>query len=534
MSISLQAGVAPSSETPGLCVRALLDPDRYEHEVHDPELLETHISWVVLTGPYAYKIKKPVAPGFLDFSTLERRRFYCHEELRLNRRLAPDIYLEVVPITGTLRDPRIGGAGEPIEYAVKMRQFPQTALMDRLVRTGALSTGDIDALAARVAEFHERIATAPRESPFGEPALVHEPVDANFEQLGSIDDAGTRARLAALREAAVRCWRTRVDDLAARKRDGFVRECHGDLHLGNIALVEGRIIIFDGIEFSEELRWIDVMSEIAFLLADIDHRKHAHFGWRFLDHYLERTGDYAGLRVLPYYRSYRAMVRAKVARLRLGQAGLARDERATLEHEFSDYLELAERYLRPATPFLVITRGLAGCGKTTITSQLLESVGAVRVRSDVARKRLFGLAADARSGSALGRGIYSADATRQTYERLRRLADAILDAGYNAIVDATFLDRKDRDRFRTLAEERGVHFVLLDIEADEPTLRKRITRRERERRDASEAGLAVLEHQLRSYRALDPDERRSALAVDGVHPNIDAVIEILAAHAHRS
>lgn len=536
MSISLQASAASSSGgAPRLCVRALLDPARYDHEVRSPSLVETHISWVVLTGPYAYKIKKPVAPGFLDFSTLERRRFYCHEELRLNRRLAPDIYLSVVPITGTHEDPRMGGEGTPIEYAVQMRQFPQSALMDRLARCGALGPEDIDALARRVAEFHGCIESAPADSGFGEPCRVHDPVEGNFEQLlPLIDDPRLRARLTALREASARAWRARKDVLASRKRGGFVRECHGDLHLGNMARIDARIVIFDGIEFSEELRWIDVMSEIALLLADLDHRGHEALAWRFLNRYLEHTGDYAGVRILPYYMCYRAMVRAKVARLRLAQSGLEQAERDTLDAEFASYLGLAERCLEPGKPRLVITRGLSGCGKTTIAEALLAPLGAVRARSDIERKRLFGLAPQARSGSGLESGIYDPPASRETYERLRALAGAVIEAGYTAIVDATFLEPSTRARFKALAAEHRVPFVILDIEADEPTLRARIARRAEAGRDASEADLAVLERQLGAWQPLAPEERADAVAVDGAHPDANAIAQAVARAARDS
>jgi hypothetical protein len=490
----------------------MLTPQWYDHAVERCELIETHISWVILTGRYAYKVKKPVDLGFLDFSTLEKRHFYCEEELRLNRRLASAIYLGVVPITGTPQEPVLGGRGEAIEFAVKMAQFPQPAQLDRMLEAGKLETSHLDAFANMIADFHRHAARSTAEDSYGGPAQVWQPMAENFTQIREhIVDAPQLEVLAGLERWSGSLFARLAPLLARRKADGFIRECHGDMHLRNLAWIDNTPIAFDGIEFNSNLRWIDVISEVAFLVMDLHDRGRPELAQRFLNAYLERSGDYAGLKVLPLYLVYRAMVRAKVCAIRLGQAVPDEAERVTVESEFAQYLALARSYTLPTTPALLLTRGLSGSGKTSLSQPLLELLPAIRIRSDVERKRLFGMEALESGRAAPAQGIYSAEAGRRTYGRLRELAAEVLDAGYTVIVDATFLQREQREPFERLARERGVNFALLEFTADKATLRRRITQR---RGDASDADLAVLEHQLSAVKPLTAEERARCVAID--------------------
>jgi aminoglycoside phosphotransferase family enzyme/gluconate kinase len=495
-------------------IRALLEPERYDHPVERVELVETHISWVLLAGDYAYKIKKPVDLGFLDFSTLPRRRHFCEEELRLNRRLAPQIYLGVVLVTGTPDDPRIGGAGEPIEYAVKMRRFAQEAQLDRVLARGELKPAHIDALADELARFHGEIAVAGRGTPFGEPDAVYAPMHENFEQIRPRVDAALHAPLARLEQWTQAAHKRLMSVLATRKRDGFIRECHGDAHLANMALLDSGVVLFDCLEFNENLRWIDVMSELAFAVMDLDDRGRPDLGWRLLNRYLEQTGDYAGLKVLRFYQVYRALVRAKVAAIRLSQPGLSPDERAHALDDYQGYVELSERYTQARATPLLITHGVSGSGKSTVAQMLIETYGAVRVRSDVERKRLAGLHPMARSESAIDAGLYTADLSRQTYARLGELARAVIDAGLPAIADATFLKHAQRDAMRTLAASLGVPFVILDTTAPDAVLRARVKIRRELGHDVSEATATVLERQLATREPLDAEEQRRSVRIE--------------------
>ncbi len=482
------------------------------HTLEQPvEVVETHISWVLLVGGYAYKIKKAISLGFLDFSTLEKRRFYCAEELRLNRRLAPDLYLEAVAISGSAGQPRLNSGEPAIEYAVKMRRFPQSGLLDQALLRGDLTAATIDAIARKIADFHAAIAVAAGDSPFGTSQRVHQPVAENFAQIRAQRGIPPHPELDELERWSEREYRARQAAFAARKAQGCIRECHGDLHLGNIVLLDGEAVPFDGIEFNENLRWIDVVSEAAFLAMDLQDRQQPRLARRFLNAYLEQTGDYAGLAVLRYYLAYRAMVRAKVAAIRAGQSDPAGAEQEGLRNLLNGYIELAQGYTRPARPFLAITHGLSGSGKTTATQALLEAMEVFRIRSDVERKRLYGLKPEARSDGA---GIYSPEATRRTYDKLAELARGIIRSGFPAIVDAAFLKPRERAAFRELARELGVPFAILDFTAPASLLRERVEQRRRHGHDASEADVAVLENQLRYGEALDGAERAEVIAVD--------------------
>ncbi len=504
-------------------IDSLRNPAAFPHDVTSIEVLETHISWVVLAGSFAYKIKKPVNLGFCDFTSLADRHFYCEEELRLNRRLAPELYLDVLPIGGTEDAPRIAGSGPPLEWCVRMRQFDQDRLLNRLIDQGSLQPRQIDALARQVAEFHARIPVAEDDGPFGTPTAVAEPIRANFSHLDQLESPADREVVERLRDWCERELRRLNDVLAGRKRARFVRECHGDMHLGNMfldgpSLDAARITIFDCIEFNESLRWIDVLSEVAFCTMDLADHGRFDFAWRFINAVLEWSGDYAGLSVFSLYFTYRALVRAKVARIRLRQAGLPADERSRASSELAKYLQLAERSLERRPQFLAITHGLSGSGKTQGTQAILEQSGAIRVRSDVERKRLAGLNPLASTGSQLASGLYAPEFSRRTFARMAELATAVIGAGFPVILDATFLRRSEREQFRTLAETLGVPFVILDFPTDEATCRERIRQRAQERCDASEATEAVLDRQLRLHEALSDAEQEFAVRFDEDRP----------------
>ncbi|WP_333843824.1 bifunctional aminoglycoside phosphotransferase/ATP-binding protein [Pelomicrobium sp.] len=506
-----------------LLVQALLRPAAFPHPASDLQLLETHISFVILSGPYAYKIKKPLNLGFLDFSTLARRRHYCEEELRLNRRLAPELYLEVVAVRGDARAPAFFGEGPVLEYAVKMRRFDQQTLLDRVASREGLADEWGERLAVQVAAFHREVAVAAEGGPHGTPAAVMAPAAENFAQLLVLcPEPALKARLEALRAWTEAEAARLLPAFRQRLAAGAVRECHGDLHLGNMALVEGNIVIFDCIEFDPGLRWIDVVNEAAFLVMDLHHRGQARVARYFLNRYLEETGDYGGVSLLRFYLVYRALVRAKIAAIRARQPGLGDEGRAAQREECAAYVALAERFCRQEERLLILTCGVSASGKSRFTRRLLPLIDAIRVRTDVERKRLAGLEPTSRSGSGLETDLYTPQITRHVYEHVAQLCLAIAQAGWIAIADGTFLKRWQRSLVTDAARTAGLRCVVLEFNAAEELLRERVRRRLARGIDVSEADERVLERQLAQREALHDKEADQVLRFDtGKQPDPD-------------
>lgn len=481
-------------------------------DINASNVIETHISWVLLIGQYAYKIKKPVNFGFLDFSTLEKRRFCCNEELRLNQRLAAELYLEVVPISGTPDHPQLGGTGNPIEYAIKMTRFPAGQLLGDLAKRGQLGIETIDQLSRIIADFHQTIDRTDTHSPYGDSDNIHHWFAENFEHIRPllVDDK-QKHRLDNLQLWGDSEWHKLSDFMERRKQQGYVRECHGDLHLGNMTLINGKPTLFDCLEFNPLLRWIDVISEVAFLCIDLLHLGYDRYAYRFLNRYLQHTGDYHGLGLLHYYLVYRALVRAKVSLLRMtqlpGNAAAAQQARC----DYAGFAALAERFTQPRPAILIITHGYSGSGKSTFAAQLAEKIGAFQIRSDIERKRLFGYAANDQTGSAINDGLYTQDANEQTYRHLLALAKSVLAAGFPVIVDAAFLKSEQRNPFRDLAADLGVAFRIVSFHASDAELARRITQR---KDDASEATLSVLDRQLQTAQPLSTQEQAETLTID--------------------
>jgi len=454
------------------------------------EVIATHISWVLLAGDHAWKIKKPVRLPFVDYGSLAARRHCCEEEVRLNRRLAPSLYLGVSRITGSAQAPCLDGAGEAIEYAVRMHRFAAGALFSEQLAAKTLAPARVDALAALLGDFHQQAPAAAPDSGYGSPEGRRRVALAALEGAAAMATPGELARL--------RPWlETQADALAApwreRLQSGRVREGHGDLHLDNVVSLDGAVAAFDGIEFDPALRWIDVIDDLAFAVMDFAARGRRDFAFRLLNGWLDRTGDHDGVAALRFAAVYRALVRAQVEQLR----GPGRSDAARR------YLDAALSWTQPAAPALVITHGLPGSGKTFESQRLLERTGAIRIRSDVERKRLFGLGMldDSR---ARGLDLYTAEATRRTYALLEAKARALLAAGWPVILDAAFLRRDERAAARALAGELQVPFAILDCQAPPDVLRERLLAR---RGDASEADVAVLERLAAVAEPLTNEER---------------------------
>jgi uncharacterized protein len=453
------------------------------------EQVTTHAAMIFLVGERAYKIKRPVRYSFLDFSTADRRRQALEAELRLNRRTAPMLYERVLPIT---RDQRgalaLEGAGEPVEWLLQMRRFDQAALLDRIAQRHALEEGTMDTLARTIAAFHDE---AERRPDLGGHAGMAEVIEGNAGDLASLVGPVFEQATVDAVNGSTRGALERVRDLLEQRRDaGFVRHCHGDLHLGNIVLLGGEPVLFDCLEFDEALAVTDTFYDLAFVLMDLEHRDLDALAQRLLNGYLDATWDDAGAALLPLFLSCRATIRAKVA----GFA--ARSEADDAEREIAAaraYLDLAQRFLAPAPARLVAIGGISGTGKSTVARALAPGLGAapgaVVLRSDVIRKRLFRAAPTER----LGPEAYREEISLKVYDTLTSRTEILLRAGHSVIVDAVFLDGRDRTKVEQVAADAGVPFQGLWLIAPRKILMARVRSR---RGDASDADAAVLQAQL--------------------------------------
>ena len=506
------------NELPSTWIQGLTNPACYPHPVDQVKVVETHISWVVLTGLFAYKIKKPVKYSFVDFSTLEKRRWFCGEEVRLNRRLAPEIYLGIVPIAGSYGCPQFEGQGAAFEFAVKMKQFSSDPDILNILASEEKADACIAQLADRIGTFHANLEKCGVGSPYGNSDMVWQPIKECLQEVPlQLLTPHIQQVLSHLERWLETEWQALADVFPYRKQGGFIRECHGDLHLGNIAMFEGKVCVFDALEFEPRLRWIDVMSEVAFLVMDLEKHDHRDLAFLFLNRYLELTGDYEGLRVFRLYLVYRALVRAKVAGLRSVQLVTHDPEEEKTKRELTEYLELAHRLTVRPTPSLILMHGVSGTGKTTVSTEIIKAIDGIRVRSDVERKRLFG--EEPRSKEMVPEaGLYQRDRTVRTYEHLRNLANVLLKAGFSVIVDATFLQRQQRELFKRLAKEQGCHWFVVDVFAPEAVLAERIEHRFREGHDASDATVDIMKRQKETEELLMPEEELYVIRIDSTDP----------------
>jgi aminoglycoside phosphotransferase family enzyme/predicted kinase len=490
------------------------------HSSANVQLFETHLSWVMVADDFAYKIKKAIHFDFVDCRTLEARHFYCKEELRLNRRLAPDLYLAVLPILGPPNDPQLDGFGTAIEYAVKMCAFAQPALWNYRIAHGLISAAEIDALAIQIARFHQNIDRAQRASAWGAPHMIAAAAQETLDEIAVYD----RDAAAILQQWENKKQQRLHDVFELRKADGWIKECHGDLHSGNILTTDDiapKVEVFDCIDFNASLRWIDVINDIAFVCMDLHYLQRPDLAARLLNQYLEIGGDYAGLAVFRYYQTHRALVRSKVAFLRAGQCLPDSPDAKDYAQRCRHYLDFALGLAQAKPGLIMITHGPAGSGKSTFSRLLVEALGAVQLRSDIERKRMRGLAPNSRAGKAPDSTLYDPETTQATYRRLMVLARQVGETGLPVIIDAVFATVQQRRQFQSLAKVLGLRFIIFDMRASETTMQARILARTRLNRDPSDADLTVLARQLAEHEALTDDEMQHVIPVeseDGITP----------------
>lgn len=467
----------PPGELPSF-VAALLDPAAHPHPTEGVDVVETHISWLLRTDEHVYKIKKPVNFGFLDFSTLDSRAFYCAEEVTLNRRLSPDVYLGVVEITQTPEGIRMGGSGRVVDYAVKMRRLPEGCWLGRLLEQGGADPALMERIAARIASFH-RDAEGPRDPALGGWETVRSNCEENFAQtaryLGATLDPATHDVVRAYTRVFLD---VRKPLFRRREEEGWIRDGHGDLHAAQICVRNG-IDFIDCIEFNERFRFADTAADLAFLAMDIEYRGRPELARALVDAYVEASGD-GGLReLLGFYTCYRAYTRGKVESLRVDQLAHGDAERGAAGDRARAYFRLARRHAFPPKPLLLIMTGLMGSGKSTLGAALAERLDGVLVRSDEVRKTLAGMTPQERQRVAWKAGIYSDAATRRTYDEMHRLAESALGEGRTVVLDGSYARHEWRKSAETIARSRGVPFWTVHAVCDEGIIERRLQDRER-------------------------------------------------------
>ncbi len=512
-------------------LHALLDQAAYPHACRPIELIETHISWVLLTGDFVYKLKKPVKFAFLDFSTPKLREHFCHEELRCNRAFAPALYLAVVPVIrhadGTLRMGGTAGADdEVVEWAVQMRQFDPAAQLDRLLEHGTVTTAMLAAFGTELARLHADLPQLQGADDQLETRTLR-PVHDNFTEIAATGLQQAHAQsLADVQQASTALEQHLLPLLNKRLRNGYVRECHGDLHLSNLALIDNTVTAFDCLEFNPMLRWIDTLSDVAFLFMDCSERRRDDLAYAFLNGYLNESGDYQGAALLSYFAAYRSLVRSKVAALRWEQTHDTATEQRCVRH-----VEWALALLSRPVGRLVLMCGLSGAGKSYAARQLALLLPAIHLRSDVARKTLAGLDPLARTESAVGEGLYDTHTSAAVFDYLQDVTADLLRNGDTVIVDATFIERQRRQAFLALAAKAGATAHIVLCQAPLAVLRERIGKRATGGQDPSEANLAVLEAQLAKFEPPGEDEPVLQLSTEGpLEPALAALVSQLPSH----
>ena len=483
-------------------LKSLLKPEAYPEPTTSVELVQTHVSWIFLTDDHAYKIKKPVDFGFLNFSTIDRRRFYCNEEIKFNSRLCPDIYEGVVELRETTVGAAFLGDGPVIDYAVKMKRLPAESMLDRLVENNIVQVAEMREVARVIAEFHRTASTSHAVAEYGHLDRILFNWQENFEQTIRYENT----TLPAPERELIRAW---VSSFAANNSEtfnqrvaaGFIRECDGDIHLENICLTNGSVFIFDCIEFNERFRCCDTAADVAFLLMDLDFHGRHDLSEEVITAYLETSGDSGMMELIVFYKLYRAFVRGKIESLHMLDSGIDPPEQSRAKTKAIRYFRLARGYIERTRlqPTFFITCGLMGSGKSTLVNQLAFELGIASFNSDVIRKQLAGIAPDATCSAAFGEGLYSQKSNSDTYDELIRLAKTELAARRSVIIDASFIHKSDRLRCASLAEDYAARFVIIFASCSEPENRRRLIDRSTSGRAISDGRAELLNSQRQIF-----------------------------------
>ena len=494
-------------------IQQMLQPGFYPHKVTEPiKLIQTHISYVLLTGDYAYKLKKAVNFGFLDFSTLEKRKHFCQEELRLNQRGAAELYLEVLPVTMVDEQHHLAGTGKAVEYALKMRQFPQELLFSTLFEQGKLNETHLEDLGKVVAQYHAKSATDDYIRSFGEVPQVRAAIDENYQQTEKyIGGPQTPKQFQETKKYTDNFFVERPELFTSRVENNYIRECHGDLHMRNIALWNDKITLFDCIEFNEPFRFVDVMYDVAFTVMDLEARHSPNLANAFLNTYVEQTGDWEGLQVLPLYLSRQAYVRAKVTSFLLDDPSIPETVKEEAAKTAAQYYTQAWEYTKPKAGKLILMSGVSGSGKSTTAKYLARELQAIQIRSDAVRKHLGGISLGERGGDDL----YTPEMTQKTYARLLNLGIILAQQGFHVILDAKYDKQHLRQDAIAQAEKHQLPLQIIYCTAPLEVVQERLANRTG---DIADATVDLLTSQLQQAEAFTAAEKPYVQIWDTTQP----------------
>jgi uncharacterized protein len=490
-------------------IQQMLVPEFYPHPVIIPiELMQTHASYILLAGDFVYKLKKPVNFGFLDYSTLDKRQHFCQEEIRLNQRGAKELYLEVLPISKQGNKYQLGSNGEIVDYAVKMLRFPQENLLSNMFEAGTITTEDIEEIGRVIAKFHADAQTNEYIKRFGEVDRIRQWIDDNYRQTEKyIGRAQTQQQYTETKAYTDRFLLEHSQLFLDRIAGGFIRECHGDLHLRNICRWQNKTLLFDCIEFNEPFRFVDTMYDVAFAVMDLEARGRKDLANRFLNTYAEQTGDWEGLQVLPMYLSRQAYVRAKVTSFLLDDPAIAEEDRAAAAQTAANYYRQAWEYTRTRQGRLIMLSGLSGSGKSTLGKRIAQQLGGVHLRSDAVRKHLGGIPLLSKGDDSL----YTPEMTAKTYQHVLALGAKLAAQGFIVILDAKYDRRSLRGAVVDLAADRGIPLQMIYCTAPVNVLLDRLAHRTG---DIADATVDLLASQQAAWEDFTSEERDNVITVD--------------------
>jgi aminoglycoside phosphotransferase family enzyme/predicted kinase len=490
-------------------IQAMQEPNFYPHSVQaEIRVIQTHCSAVFLTGNYAYKIKKNVNFSFLDYSTLEKRHYFLQRELEMNQPIAPEIYLEVLPISQINDSLILGNDQNVVEYVLKMAEFPQSALLISLFERGKLKESHLRELGEVVANFHQKTNTNDSIKSFGKVEIIKKAIDDNYQATQKyIGIAQTLEQYQQTRQFTDSFLTQKQTIFESRCINNKIRECHGDLHLRNICYWHNKIQLFDRIEFNEPFRFVDVMYDIAFTVMDLEAKERQDLGNIFLNTYLEKTGDWEGLQVLPFYLCRQAYVRAKVTSLLLDDPNIAESEKENAIQTAKNYYYLAWQYTQLSSGKIIVMSGLSGSGKSTVAKYLAPKINAIHLRSDAVRKHLAGIPLDQSGDDSL----YCPEMNEKTYNFLLELGLLLISQGFSVILDAKYDRHQWRSPILSAAEKGDFCLKILHCQASMETLTTRLQTR---KGDISDATADLLIQQQANTDTFNEQEKKYAIAVN--------------------